>query len=99
MSKPNQGGEWDARRVVSTRDSPRIAVLLGVDTGGHEDARPILTWTAPDVLQVTIPHSFYLKISMRRFDSIRVKLRFQSDDPAERAARKRQLDMVPDPDR
>jgi len=86
-------------QLVSTRDSARSADLLGVQTGGHEDERPSLAWTAPDLLQVTIPNPFYLKVLTRKFDGVRVELRFESDDHAERAAWQRQLDMLPDPDR
>ena len=72
--------------LVSTRDPARTAVLLGVDTGGHEDDRPRLAWTAPDILQVTIPNPFYLKVLTRQFDGVRVDLRFDPDDPAAKNA-------------
>jgi len=86
--------------LVSTRGPARFADLLGVQTGGHEDERPSLAWTAPDVLQVTVPNPTYLKVLTRQFDGVRVELRFESDDPAERAAWLRQLrqyGMSPDP--
>ena len=83
--------------LVSTRDPARFADLLGVQTGGHEDDRPRLAWTAPDVLQVTTPNPFYLKMLTRRFDGIRVELRFDPDDPAARAAWLREHSMSPDP--
>jgi len=84
--------------LVSTRDPARSADLLGVQTGGNEDERPILAWTAPDVLQVTVPNRSFLKVLMREFDGVRVDLRFDPDDPAERAAWLRKYDMSPDPD-
>ena len=87
--------------LVSTHDPARSVDLLGVDTGAHEDERPRLAWTAPDVLQVTVPNRSFLKVLTRQFDGVRVELRFESDDPAERAAWLRQLrqyDMSPDPD-
>ncbi len=71
----------DPAAPASVADDQGNPVLFGVETGGHEDARPSLAWTAPDVLQVTMPRPFYLKVSMRRFAGIRVKLRFASDDP------------------
>jgi len=85
--------------LVSTRDPARSAVLLGVDTGGHEDERPRLVWTAPDVLQVTVYDHSYLKVLMRQFDGVRVDLRFDPDDPADRAAWRREHGMSPEPDR
>ena len=69
---------------------------LGVQTGGHKDERLRIAWTAPDVLQVTIPNFLYLKLLMRQFDGVRVDLRFDPDDPAERAAWLREHGMSPD---
>ena len=86
--------------LVSTRGPVRFADLLGVNTGGHEDDRPRLAWTAPDVLQVTIPNPLYLKVLARQFGGVRVELRFEPDDPADRAAWLRQLrqyGISPDP--
>ena len=84
--------------LVSTRGPARSADLLGVDTGAHEDERPRLMWTAPDVLQVTVPNRSFLKVLMREFDGVQVDLRFDPDDPAERAAWLRKYGMSPDPD-
>jgi len=83
--------------LVSTRGPARSADLLGVDTGAHEDERPRLLWTAPDVLQVTVPNRSFLKVLMREFDGVRVDLRFEPDDPADRAAWRRKYGMSPDP--
>jgi len=83
--------------LVSTHDSARIVVLLGVDTGGHDDERPRLMWTAPDVLQVAVFDHSYLKVLRRGFDGVRVDLRFDPDDPADRAAWRSEHGMSPDP--
>jgi len=83
--------------LVSTRDPARSTDLLGVDTGAHEDDRPRLAWTAPDVLQVTVPNRSFLKVLTRQFDGVRVDLRFDPDDPADRAAWRRKYGMSPDP--
>ena len=83
--------------LVSTRDPARTVVLLGVDTGGHEDERPRLAWTAPDVLQVTVYDHSYLKVLTRGFGGVRVDLRYDPDDPADRAAWRREHGMPPDP--
>jgi len=83
--------------LVSTRDPARSVDLLGVDTGAHEDERPRLAWTAPDVLQVTVPNRSFLKVLTRQFDGVRVDLRFDPDDPADRAAWRRKYGMSPDP--
>ncbi len=84
-------------RLVSTRDPGRTADLLGVDTGGHDDERPRLAWTAPDVLQVTIYDQSFLKVVKRQFDGVRVDLRYDPDDPADRAAWRREHGMSPEP--
>ena len=83
--------------LVSTRDPARTAVLLGVDTGGHGDERPRLAWTAPDVLQVTVYDHSYLKVLTRGFGGVRLDLRYDPDDPADRAAWRRAHGMSPEP--
>jgi len=85
--------------LVSTRDPARTAVLLGVDTGGHEDERPRLVWTAPDILQVTVYDHSYLWVVKRQFGGVRLDLRYDPDDPADRAAWRREHGMSPEPDR
>ena len=93
------GGASIVARVnlVSTRDPARTAVLLGVDTGGHHDERPRFVWTAPDVLQVTVYDRSYLKVLTRGFDGVRADLRYDPDDPADRAAWRRAHGMSPEP--
>ncbi len=91
------GGIIAGVHLVSTRDPARFADLLGVDTGGHEEARPLLAWTAPDVLQVTVFDHSYLKVLTRGFDGVRVDLRFDPDASAERAAWRREHGMSPEP--
>lgn len=93
------GGASIVARVnlVSTRDPARTAVLLGVDTGGHGDEWPRLVWTAPDVLQVTVYDHFYLKVLTREFGGVQVDLRYDPDDPADRAAWQREHGMSPEP--
>lgn len=93
------GGASIVARVnlVSTRDPARTAVLLGVDTGGHDDGRPRLVWTAPDVLQVTVYDRSYLNVLTREFGGVRVDLRYDPDNPANRAAWRREHGMSPEP--
>ena len=83
--------------LVSTRDSARTAVLLGVDTGDHHDERPRLAWTAPGILQVTVYDHSYLKVLTREFGGVRVDLRFDPDDPDDRATWRREHGMSPNP--
>ena len=85
--------------LLSTRDPARSADLLGVDTGGNADERPKLAWVAPDILQVTVPNRSFLKILALRLDGVQVKVRFEPDDPAERAVWLREHDLPPDADR
>ena len=85
-------------QIVSTRDPARFADLLGVDTGGHEDERLRLAWTAPDVLQITVYDHSYLKVLTRGFGGVRVDLRYDPDDPADRAAWRREHGMPADPE-
>ena len=62
-------------QLVSTRDATRSADVLGVDTGGHDIERPRIAWTAPDVLQVTVPSNFYRVVQTLEYDGILIDLR------------------------
>ena len=62
-------------QLVSTRDATRSADVLGVDSGGYDDARPRIAWTAPDVLQVTVPSNFYRVLQTLEYDGILIDLR------------------------
>src|SRR5882724_5680012 len=59
------GFVWDITasvHLVSTTKPDEGADILGVDTGGHHDNRPRITWTAPEVLEVTVPNISYVKV-------------------------------------
>ena len=77
--------------LVSTKSSGEGKDILGVDTGGNIRERPRIAWTAPGVLQVTVPNISYLKVLTREFDGVRIDLRYDPDDPAARAAWRKSL--------
>ena len=84
--------------LVSAADSAEYAELLSVDTGGRHEERPRIAWTAPDVLQVTVPNISFLNVLTRRFHGVRIDLRYDPDDPAARAAWRQKLGEPPDLD-
>ena len=84
-------------RLLSTRDPAHAADLLGVDTGGPQDERPRRVWPAPEILQVTVYDHSYLWVVKRQFGGVRLDLRYDPDDPADRAAWRREHGMSPDP--
>jgi hypothetical protein len=71
--------------------------ILGVDTGGNVDERPLVVWSAPNMLRVTVEVRAYLKILTRHAYGARVDLRFDPDDPAARAEVLRERHDDPDP--
>lgn len=72
-------------RLVSTRDPSFAGQLLYTGSPGRRDyARPLLAWTAPGVLRVTLGQSPHVRTL--RFADVRVDLRVDPDDPAIRAA-------------
>lgn len=75
----------------------REIVLLGVDTGGYAEDRPIIAWSAPNVLRVTVPMESFLKILTRHAEGVRVDLHFDPDDPTGRAAWLKEIGHSPDP--
>jgi hypothetical protein len=65
-----------------SREHPRESIkLLGVDTGGHNEERPRIAWSAPNVLRVTVPNLSDLKVLTRHADGVDVDLHFDPDDP------------------
>ena len=84
--------------VAATADPDEVAEILSVDTGGHNDERPRIAWTAPNVLRVTVPNLSYLNVLKRDFDGVHIDLRYDPDDPAARAAWRRHLGEPPDAD-
>ncbi len=71
--------------------------ILGVDTGGHAEERPRIAWSNSTVLTVTVPNLSFLRIATLQASGIHVKLRFDPDDPAERAAWLAANHLPPDP--
>lgn len=71
-------------RLVSTRDSSFAGQILYTGSPGRRDyARPLLAWTAPGALRVTLgkaPH-----VRTLRFAGVRVDVRVDPDDPAVQA--------------
>ena len=72
--------------LVSTKPPLRDIAVLGVDTGGHDDDRPRVAWSAPDVLWVTVPLRSILKVLTRHVEGVRVNVQFDPDDAEARAA-------------
>jgi len=83
--------------LVTTKPPVRDIHLLGVDTGGHESERPLIAWSAPDLLRVTVPLYSCLNVLTRQAEGVRVDVQFDPDDPAARAAWLKQTGQSPDP--
>jgi hypothetical protein len=82
-----------AVHLVSMEKPNEIVDVLGVDTGGHHEERPRISWISPNVLQVTVDNLSYVTVDRRSYGNIRIDLRFDPDDPAARAAWLRKQDQ------
>jgi hypothetical protein len=82
--------------LVSTKPPLRDIAVLGVDTGGHDDDRPRVGWSAPDVLRATVGLRSILKVLTRQVEGVRVNVQFDPDDPAARAAWLKQTGLPAD---
>ena len=71
-------------QLLSVRDVTRSADILGVGTGGLDDERPRIAWTAPDVLQVTISDRTHPKVGTLEYDAIRIDLCYDPNDVGSR---------------
>lgn len=83
-------------RLLATKPPVRDIQVVGVDTGGYVDERPLVAWSASNVLRITVPLYSYLNILTRKVDGVRVDIHFDPDDPAARAAWLKQTDQSPD---
>ena len=68
--------------------------MLGVDTGGHPEDRPVATWAGPKLLLVTVPNLSYLKVLRHRASGVSVQVLFNPPDPAARAAWLKRLGLA-----
>jgi hypothetical protein len=84
-------------RLVAMKPPLRDIGVLGVDTGGDDNDRPRVEWTAPRVLRVTVPLRSLLKVLTRKVDDVRIDVHFDPDDPAARAAWLNETNQGPDP--
>jgi hypothetical protein len=82
--------------LVSTIPPLRDIVVLGVDTGGNDNERPLVAWSAPDVLRVTMGLRSILKVLTRQVEGVRVNVQFDPDDPPARAAWLKQTGLPDD---
>lgn len=96
--EPGFGGAsiTDEVDVVSTRDPPRRAEVLGVDTGGHDEDRPRIAWTGLNILRVTIDNLSYVTPHRLDYEDVAIDLRFDPDDPPARAAWLRRRNAFPE---
>ena len=83
-------------RLVGPGTTREGVAVLGVDTGGHAEDRPHLAWSAPAVLDVTVPNLSFLKVLTRAAQGVHVRLHFDPDEPAARAAWLKQHGLAPD---
>jgi hypothetical protein len=85
-----------AVELISSEHPAQSTELLGVDTSGHNEQRPRIAWSAPNVLRVTVPNLSYLKVLTRHADGVDVDLHFDPDDPAARAEWLKRTGRSPD---
>lgn len=80
--------------LASVLDPAKITDILSVDRG-----EPRIAWTSADVLQVTVANLSYLTVKRREYDGVRIDIRFEPDDPAQRAAWLKWLQEPSHPDK
>ena len=88
-------------RLVSTRDASPTGRILDVDTGGRDYMRPFLTWTAPDILKVTVAKA-PVEVMALGLDGVHMDSHVDLDAPVIKAAvaeRYRGVGLPPEPER
>ncbi|MGI4797128.1 MAG: hypothetical protein ACRYG8_24360 [Janthinobacterium lividum] len=95
-SGPGLSAVVDVVRLASATDRTISADMLSVDTGGDEAGRPRLLWTMDGSIQATIPLQSLLEVMKTTLGSVHLRVRFDPDDPAARAAWLKQHHLDPD---
>jgi hypothetical protein len=58
--------------------------ILAVDYYGHFENRPILKWTSPKDLQITIPNLAFPNLKKDSYQGVTIVLKYDPDDPVAR---------------
>ncbi len=82
--------------IVSNTNPRHRARILDVDIGS-EDERPRVSWTASNVLRITVPNRSDLYVVRRNYQGVWIDLRFDPDDRAARDTWLKENNMQPDP--
>jgi len=86
----------DEAPTVGYPRSPHDVLLIDEHGSWHE--RPILRWLSPDALQVTIDNKALIGFREVSYRGVTVTIKFEPDDPVERARMLKELGLRPDSD-
>ena len=70
--------------------------VLVVNVGGSWKARPLLEWIAPAKLQITLLNRSFIGLRKPKYEDVEIVLKFDLDDPADRAQFLKELGLPPD---
>ena len=86
----------DSVDLISAIQPSRKDEVFGEGNDERPGYLPVLTWTAPDALRITVPSYSGIGLYVREFDAVKVDLQSKQDDPASRAAFLKRLGLPPD---
>jgi hypothetical protein len=58
--------------------------------------RPMTQWLGPQKLQITVPNRSLIGLKKRRYEDVEIVIKYDPDDPAERARFLKKLGLSPD---
>ena len=70
--------------------------VFTMEPGGDPEDRLLLQWLGPRKLQITAPNKSFIQIKKSGYEDVEVVVKYERDDPAERARYLRARGLPPD---
>jgi hypothetical protein len=69
--------------------------VFALEEHGRPENRPLLRWLSPQKLQITVPNRSLIGLQKRAFAGVEIVVKYDPDDPAERARFLQELGLAP----
>jgi hypothetical protein len=97
------GGDFATTGITDTvqllrpgEESKHQNDIFAVEEHGNPLNRPMTRWLGPQKLQITIPNRSLIGLKKRRYEDVEIVIKYDPDDPAERARFLKELGLSPD---
>ena len=90
-------GVTDVVQLFRKGEKPtRSNDVFALNESGHPEYRPQVRWISPQKLEITAPVRSLIGLRKRSYENIEIALKFDPDDPIERARFLKEVGLPPD---